>query len=211
MCGRYSLQINKEFSARFSVDNLPQTFKSQYNIAPSQILPVIISQSGKNQIKMMKWGLIPSWSKDGKGGIINARSESVAIKPVFSNLLRNNRCLVPATGFFEWKTINDGKQPYYIHLKTNDYFSMAGLFDEKTQSYTIITTQPNKLMATIHQRMPVIFLRDQERYWLGNNNIQVDKLSPFSEELMEAYSVSLRVNNPINNDQLTINRYGTRD
>jgi len=205
MCGRYSLQINKNFPSRFSVDNLPQYFKSQYNIAPSQTLPVIISQSGKNQIQMMKWGLIPPWSKDEKGGIINTRVESVSIKPVFKKLLKNNRCLVPATGFFEWKNTDNGKQPHYIHLKTNNYFSMAGLFDDKTQSYTIITTTPNKLLETIHQRMPVIFSQDQEKYWL-ENNIQVDKIDPFPEELMEAYPVSWRVNSPVNNDQLTINR-----
>lgn len=209
MCGRYSLQINKDFPTRFNVDNAPQ-FKSQYNIAPSQTLPVIISRLGKNQIQMMKWGLIPPWSKDGKGGIINARAESVEIKPVFKSLLKKGRCLVPATGFFEWKETSDGKQPYYIHLKAQNYFSMAGLYDEKTQSYVIITTHPNKLMATIHQRMPVIFSTDQERDWLNNNNIQVDKLNSFPEELMEVYPVSWRVNNPVNNDQLIIDKHESR-
>jgi putative SOS response-associated peptidase YedK len=208
MCGRYTLEFNDRFEQRFNiVESIPK-LQSRYNIAPSQELPVIID----NKIKVMKWGLVPFWSKDGKDTIINVRSETAGIKPMFKKLLEFQRCLIPATGFFEWfhfaPTGHQGyvrdksRIPYFFRLKSHDYFSFAGIYDKNT--YAILTTTPNKLMTPIHNRMPVILKTDYEKNWGNPDNIGIDHFNsmfkPFDNNLMEAFPISSRVNSPMNDD-----------
>jgi putative SOS response-associated peptidase YedK len=214
MCGRYQLGLagkNKLFGYRFKVDEQQTlTLKDNYNIAPSQTMPVIVKHS-PNSICMMKWGLIPSWSKDGKSMVINARAETLSEKPMFKNLLKTKRCLIPATGFYEWKKTNDGKQPFYISLKNHELFGFAGLYDiwinpkgEKVFSYTIITCPPNKIMSEIHFRMPVIIEKDNEDRWLDPNNSDESKLliylKSYNDDQMVAYPISNKINSPSYNN-----------
>src|SRR2546430_1653442 len=121
MCGRYSLaDLNDVFASRFKVANYLTADSPHYQVAPTQLLPVIIKQGDANLVDLMTWGLIPYWSKELSGGIINARAETVAIKPSFRRAFRFQRCLVPATGFFEWKKSKEGKLPYFIKLKDQE-------------------------------------------------------------------------------------------
>lgn len=212
MCGRYGLIDLKKLKERFDlVSDEFLDLKPRYNIAPSQNLPVMVKDqvSGHNKAELMRWGLIPSWSPDGKFASINARAETVATKSSFSRPLRTKRCLIPASFFFEWKQTKEGKVPYLIKLKNEEVFSFAGLYDENDrvedkpiQTYTIITTEPNELMEQIHDRMPVIFKKSDEKIWLDESIIEPKKLLPllhaFPASLMEAYPVSSLVNAPHN-------------
>lgn len=216
MCGRYQLGLagkNKLFGYHFKVDEQQVlNLKDNYNVAPSQKMPVIIKHS-PNTIKIMSWGLIPSWSKDGKSLIINARSETINFKPMFKKLLETQRCIIPSTGFYEWKKTSDGKQPFYIGLKDHEFFGFAGLYDiwknpkrEEIYSYVIITCNPNNIMSEIHNRMPVILKKEDEEKWLNPDMVEEERLltflKPFRDSLMSAYPISNRVNSPINNDAL---------
>ncbi|KKQ01596.1 MAG: hypothetical protein US11_C0006G0038 [Candidatus Roizmanbacteria bacterium GW2011_GWA2_36_23] len=210
MCGRYNLELTERFSKRFQVNEVP-SMKSRYNIAPSQQLPVIVKHKVRD-LKIMKWGLVPFWSKDGKQQLINIRADSAISKPMFTRLIKARRCLVPATGFYEWKRTSDGKIPFLVRLKSQDYFSFAGLYDilktpegKEIPAYAIITTEPNDLMSKIHNRMPVILKKQDENNWLNPDNAEIDSLksllNPFQAELMEAYPISSRINNPFNDDK----------
>jgi len=166
---------------------------------------------------MMQWGLVPHWAKDitATHRPINARAESLAEKPMFRDLLKSQRCLVPASGFFEWKHEWGHKIPFYIHVKDDPVFGFAGLYDvwrnpagTTLKTYTIITTTPNELMAPIHNRMPVILRQDDEMRWLSRDVLPADEvkriLSPYPAEGMEAYPVSDRVNSPGADDEKVI-------
>lgn len=210
MCGRYALVVEDgTWQRRFSLDDLLDMPDARYNVAPTQTLPVVVRHS-PNHIAMMRWGLIPSWAKDLSVGnrMINARAETVAEKPAFRRPLRSQRCLVPATGFFEWKRGGTGKQPYFIHLKDESLFAFAGLYDHwhdpngrEVMSYTILTTEPNDLMRDIHNRMPVILDRDDEDLWLDRDISEPERLlpllHPYPAGEMEAYPVSSSVNSPL--------------
>jgi len=159
--------------------------KSRYNIAPSQQLPVIVKHKVRD-LKIMKWGLVPFWSKDGKQQLINIRADSAISKPMFTRLIKARRCLVPATGFYEWKRTSDGKIPFLVRLKSQDYFSFAGLYDilktpegKEIPAYAIITTEPNDLMSKIHNRMPVILKKQDENNWLNPDNAEIDSLKVY--------------------------------
>ena len=185
----------------------------RFNVAPTQEHPIIIRQS-PNQMIMMKWGLVPFWAKDPKIGnrLINARAESVAIKPAFRTSIKRKRCLVPATGFYEWKRADNGKVPYYVHLKDDSLFSFAGLFDSwhapdggQLKTFTIITTTPNAKMGRIHNRMPVMLSQEDEELWLTKEPLPDSELKrifrSYPARLMDAYEVSKEVNNPRNENQ----------
>src|SRR5205814_3605401 len=134
--------------------------------APSQDMPVVLAKEPeKPKIEIMKWGLVPFWSKEPKPSYstINARAEGIADKPAYRKPIRSQRCIIPADGFYEWQKTGDGKLPYFIHLKDGDLFGFAGLYDiykdkegNELKTFTIITTDANELMAPIHNRMPVI-------------------------------------------------------
>lgn len=212
MCGRFVFTPGnkKKFQERFEFDN-DVKIENRYNFAPGQILPVIIRQS-PNQAVPMKWGLVPFWAKDPGIGykMINARAESIAEKPSFKKAFRSQRCLVPTNGFYEWKR-SDGKTPYYIHRQDKEMLAFAGLYDtwkdaegKEFQTFTIITTTPNKLMAPIHNRMPVILNRENENTWLKTDEASSQKLlnllKPAPTEEFEAYPISTRVNKATNDD-----------
>jgi putative SOS response-associated peptidase YedK len=213
MCGRFALAHIAGFWTRFAVIDQQAKLEPRFNIAPSQMVPIVVSGSA-NKVVMMKWGLVPFWAKDPKIGnrLINARAETVATKPAFRNSLKRKRCLVPATGFYEWKLTEDGKVPYYVHMKDDAFFGFAGLYDKWTDpegrelfTFTIITTNPNSLMEKIHNRMPVILKTSDEALWLSHEPLdgtcQRRLLGPYAARRMEAFEVSTRVNSPVNDSE----------
>jgi putative SOS response-associated peptidase YedK len=211
MCGRYGLTKTQGLKNRYSLEN-EIDMDDNFNVAPSQIMPVIIDDNGKNKVEEMRWGLVPFWSKTPtiKFSTINARAETVTSSSVYRDPFKKHRCLIPATGFYEWKKLTDSKIPYFIHVKSEEIFSLAGLFDiwkdvegKEFPSYTIITTKPNKIMEDIHNRMPVILPKDEEQIWLDSKTTPTELenlLIPYSDEDMEAYTVSTAVNSPRNNN-----------
>src|SRR2546426_2510305 len=187
-------------------------FYPRYNIAPSQDVPVIVRNEDRNELKPMRWGLVPSWAQDPSIGqrMINARSETLLEKPSFKNLVTSRRCLVPADGFYEWRQEGKSKVPMWIHLKSRVPFAFAGLWDywrdpagKELYSFTIITTEAKALLRPIHNRMPVIYDKEMGRQWLEESSgdqpmILAAVLRPWPSELMEAHKVSTLVNSPEN-------------
>lgn len=225
MCGRYTLIDSKKLAQRFAVDiNETKNLHDSYNIAPGQMLPVVKRKNNKTYLRLMHWGLIPVWSKDGKTGgysLINAKAETLAEKPMWKRLIGKMRCVVPASGFYEWKRSGKEKIPYYIHLQNEPIFGFAGLYDiwvdnkdKKHYSFTIITTAPNKLMSPIHDRMPAILDRSDEAKWLDNGNTHEigfleSLLHPYREVDMKAYAVATTVNSPVHNQPSLLNKINT--
>jgi putative SOS response-associated peptidase YedK len=176
MCGRYKIITDAQalYDAFQVGAELDAARLERYNVAPATDQLVILSEGGRRVARWHRWGLIPHWARDKAIGYktINARGESVAAKPAFRAALRQRRCLVPATGFYEWKVEASGKQPYLIRLRSGELFAFAGLWESWTgpegelRSFTIITTEPNALMARIHERMPAIIPRAQYARWL---------------------------------------------
>jgi len=228
MCGRYALMSDPELLVElFALAGLPR-LKPRYNIAPTQQVPVVrapgtagegdAGDESRRRLDFLHWGLIPSWAKDPAIGarMINARSETAAEKPAFRSALRRRRCLVPADAFYEWQKRAGGKQPYCIRMRDGRPFAFAGLWErwvprgekdeeiEPIESFTILTTTPNALMKSIHDRMPVIIPREAYDRWL-DEEIQDpaklrDLLKPISGGLMEAFPISRRINSPRNDD-----------
>ncbi len=207
MCGRYVLAQIDALAQRFSVGGDLPSIEPRYNVAPTQMMPVVVRNS-PNRLVMMRWGLVPAWAKEAKPeqALINARAETLAQKPTFRKLLASRRCLVPASGFYEWQQTGTGKVPHYISLKGEQLFAFAGLYDRWTDargtemfSYSIITTAPNELMAPIHNRMPAILPPDEEERWLNPDEKETDRLlallKPYPAEMMTATPVSRAVNN----------------
>jgi len=221
MCGRYTYEHVQELKERYDAYNNPlPTLEPSYNVTPGTINPVIARLS-PNGIYMM-WGLVPFWAKDPKIGYstINARAEEITAKPAFRKPIKSQRCLIPCSGFYEWKKLTlekkEEKFPWYIKVKGKDIFSLAGIYDiwrdvEKKEfySYSIITTTPNKMMAEIHNRMPVILNeKDEDKYLNPDSPLEevLKLLKPYLESEMEAYPVSTRVNNPMNDDEKLIEK-----
>jgi putative SOS response-associated peptidase YedK len=216
MCGRYSLSVEmKELLAYFGLIELGFAYNPRYNIAPGQDIPAVIARQGRLRSGMLRWGLVPSWAKDPSIGskLLNARAETAAEKPSFSGSFRRKRCVIPADGFYEWRKLQDGrKQPMRIRLKDSPLFVMAGLYDtwirpdgSKLHTCTILTTEPNELMASIHNRMPVILHKEQIMDWLdpemGDVGRLHEMLRPFPADRMTAYAVKTTVNN-VKNDSI---------
>jgi putative SOS response-associated peptidase YedK len=211
MCGRFTASFEfREIKVRYRLQSDLPPLARRYNIAPSQEVPVIIQNGGKNELKIMRWGLVPSWAPDRSiaNRMINARAESITEKPSFRRLVESRRCLIPADGFYEWRREGSGKVPVWFHLKKKEPFAFAGLWDvwrdgegEILHTFTIITTVPNDLLRRIHNRMPVIFDSLQARQWLdprlSTRNADIAAvLAPFPSELMESHDVSPLVNKP---------------
>lgn len=213
MCGRYSI-ISKNRESKGSVRAarlLKQAeVDNRFNAAPSQSLPVITNDR-PDELQFLSWGLLPHWAKekDYKHRTINARAETLTEKPMFRQLVSQRRCLVPADGFYEWRTSPTGKVPYRFQLKDEGLFCFAGLWDEWAdretgeviRSYTLITTEANKLMRPIHDRMPVLLHPKEEVLWLSGGEADEHLLSllhPYPSEEMKAYPVSKLVNSPAN-------------
>lgn len=213
MCGRFTLTLDPgDLQEAYPGLVVPGGLTPRYNIAPTQPVAVI-PNIGEYRLDYYVWGLIPSWAKDPEIGsrMINARSETLAEKPAFRNSYRRKRCLVLADGFYEWKQLEGGKakQPVYIYMKSRQPFAFAGLWDlwhapdgSEVRSCTIITTQPNELLQSIHNRMPVILPSQAQPVWLDPSEQSPDRLSKFlisypSDEMM-AHPVSRLVNSPQN-------------
>ncbi len=234
MCGRYVLNASKDlleqvapFAEKAQADN----YKASFNLAPSQKAPFVrLSSAGKEELVMARWGLIPSWAKDPSVGVrmINARAESVEEKPSFKAPFEQRRCLVLATGFYEWKAINSGsraiKQPYYFFHEGNELMTFAGLWEVWTDprprpkasedigpavvtSFTILTTEPNDLLADYHDRMPVIIAPKNRTKWLSPKTEKqhlLELCKPYPAGSMGAYPVSRNVNSPSQNSPANI-------
>jgi putative SOS response-associated peptidase YedK len=213
MCGRYSLICIDDLGNRFRVFDPLMGIRSQFNVAPGNEMPVIV-RSDRNRLVIMRWGLIPRWTKDIRAAIpqINARAETLAEMPAFRALLSTHRCLVPASGFFEWKKEGKRKIPYYIRLNKSPLFSFAGLYDQwcnpegvTVSTYTIVTCKANHLVAPLHDRMPVILSQQDEDRWLDTcppPSGELNKiLVPYPAGVMEAIPVSDRVNSPSVDDE----------
>ena len=216
MCGGFSLIATKPWiMGHFSLQRLPD-YQPDYNIPPGQkILSVVSLEDGSNKAVNLHWGLIPSWSKDRKifSHLINARAETLTEKPSFRNAYQHRRCLIPATGFFEWQTTETGKHPYHIHQPECALFAFAGLWEhwehqqETVYSCTIITTSANDKIAPIHDRMPVIITPDFYDSWLDKTNTAVemsDFLAIDAYSTMQLTPISTRVNNPLHNDEVCL-------
>jgi putative SOS response-associated peptidase YedK len=206
MCGRFTLDPTIKIYKRFKIENRLDRLEARYNIAPSQDVPVIVRNS-PNRIVWMRWGLIPHWAKDESIGskMINARAETLTEKPSYRGLLRSKRCIVPASGFYEWQDTSKGKQPYYIHADASEYLPFAGLYDIwenpegiEIYSFTIITTQPTVDLQAIHNRIPVILEPDAEDVWLNPDVTDPQELTPllhpYTIRPLDFYKVSKAVN-----------------
>ncbi|MGB6777901.1 MAG: SOS response-associated peptidase [Planococcus citreus] len=225
MCGRFALYADYgALLERFEIEEaaLDQaSYEENYNVAPSQQIVAVINDGERNRLGTLRWGLIPSWAKDEKIGykMINARAETAAEKPSFRSAFKKKRCLIPANAFYEWKKGQDGKTPMLIHLEGDELFAFAGLWEswespegEVVHSCTILTTQPNAVMADIHDRMPVILDKKAEKTWLDPNvedpELLQKLIKPYEAEVLEAYEVSSAVNSPKNKGQELIRKIG---
>jgi len=218
MCGRFTARLTwQQLHDLYEITtpDLRQDeldLKPRYNVAPTDVVPVCrLNRSGQREIAMLKWGLIPYWADDPKIGYrtINARAETVATAPAFREAFRRRRCLIPASGFYEWKKLDNGdKQPYLIQMRDGSPFSFAGLWErwargaEPIETFTIITGEPNSLAAELHDRMPVILDPADYDAWLTARDTAISQamLQPFPAQLMTAFPVSKRVNSPKNDD-----------
>lgn len=220
MCGRFYLDVPKdEFLAHYQLADSSILPPRRYNIAPSQdILAVRALEGGERTVSLLHWGLIPSWSKDEKPhySMINARAETVDSKPAYRSAFKQRRCLIPASGFYEWQPHGKFKQPYAITMKEQKdghatLFSLAGLWEhweseegKLIESCSIVVTDANDVLKPIHERMPVIL--DQEHYnlWLDPENHDTrqlkELLKPYPASAIKAYPVSRRMNDPTHDE-----------
>src|SRR5262249_978172 len=201
MCGRFTITTDPDkLAKRFGIEIGSEPWRPRYNAAPTQDLPVILNEAPR-KFERLRWGLIPSWATDPAIGnrMINARAETLAQKAAFRSALRKRRCLVPADSFYEWKKLPKGKAPMRVTLKDQEPFGMAGLWetwrdpaDGVVRSFTIITTEPNELVAPMHDRMPAILLKEDEHIWLDDQvdpAIWLGALRPYPVDRMVAYEV----------------------
>jgi len=219
MCGRtYKTYTDEELIYRY-LNIRPIDFpelRPNYNMAPTQDTLVLKVVDGKRKFESMRWGLVPFWAKNVKSAdmysMINAKAEEITEKRSYKGAFEKRRCIIPMSGFFEWKKEeNKNKKPFCIHLKNEPIMSLAGIWeswtskDEKelVSSYSIITTEANTLMQSIHTRMPVILDRNNETEWLDPENTDIKQikqlLKPCPSEWLEAYEISTLVNSPRNN------------
>lgn len=208
MCGRYTLTQTGQLPAVFEISEI--RIPPRFNIAPTQSVPVVrLSEDRGRFLDCLSWGLVPSWAKNPSMGarMINARSETVEKKPSFRDAFRRRRCLVPADGFYEWKKLSGGKVPHFIGMSDRSLFAFAGLWesnnrgDHQLETFTILTCQPNDLLAEIHDRMPVILPCEHYGRWLDPSSdagLLNSLLAPYPAKEMTTYPVSRLVNSPRN-------------
>jgi putative SOS response-associated peptidase YedK len=223
MCGRFARRSTQEVLADWfgvELEDMPW-FAPSFNIAPQSVQPVVRlnREADKREFTLMRWGLVPAWAKDAKIGYntINARAEGAASKPAFREALKKRRCLVPADAFFEWQRLDPkSKRPFAVGLNGGEPFAFAGLWESwrpkdggPLETFTILTTDPNEVMAPIHNRMPVILEPMDYDRWLDAGDSAkppVDLLRPYPAERMCAWTVSDRVGNVRNNDPALLER-----
>ncbi len=204
MCGRYATALNQaEWSGLFPVGpgslDIPEP---RYNLAPTQGVPVIRDLAGERRLDQIRWGLVPAWAKsltDVKHNLFNARAETAAEKPSFRSAFKSRRCLMPASGFYEWRTVDGVKQPYYISRADGEPMVFAGLWEhwakdgQELDSCTMLTTSANEFMRELHHRMPVILEAHEREIWLLEGPEEV--LHPSPEGVLQAWPVSRAVGN----------------
>jgi putative SOS response-associated peptidase YedK len=220
MCGRFYLQESPEDIGIAFDAVVRSSWKPRYNIAPTQRVPVIrrvleLSGTPRREAIGMHWGLVPSWAKDASIGsrMINARSETASEKPSFRKAWVDRRCIVPASGFFEWKREAERKQPYLVRRNDGRPMGLAGLWEcwrgpdgMELESVAVLTTAPNRFMKSIHDRMPVILESDDWTPWLddGEDGTKIDRIDrlarPAGDGILESMPVSRHVNNPAHDD-----------
>src|SRR5262245_51633091 len=217
MCGRYRLSRRKQIiEESFDTADWQDDWSPRYNIAPTQPVPVIRQHPKEpvRQISLMKWGLVPNWARDASiaSSTINAKSETASEKPAFRDPFKYRRCLIPADGFYEWKRSGSSKQPYCFEVQNGEVFAFAGLWDgwkdadgQWIKTCSILTTLPNAVTATVHNRMPVILDRECYELWLDPSVTSVEVISellkPFDARLMRCYPISAKVNHVANDDE----------
>ena len=227
MCGRYVVvtppgQLAIEFEAALDETGLPADRAPDYNVAPTKSVPAVLERDGARTLTALRWGLIPFWAKDASGGgkLINARAETVAVKPAFRRAFAKRRCIIPADGYYEWQAVTeDGKQrkqPYYIYRKDGEALAFAGLYElwrdqalpddhERAWLWTaaIITTQATDDVGQIHDRMPMVITPDHWDDWLNPDNSEPGQLQatmlPAMAGGLTSYPVSTAVNSVRNN------------
>lgn len=220
MCGRYTVtHTHQEIMDRFGIEELFRELDPRYNVAPSQMVPVVIElaatedQPAKRVLEDCKWGLVPGFVKDARllKPMINARAETLLEKRMFKKALVKRRCLIPADGFYEWMAVGKKRQPVRFQIKGGELFAFAGLYEETKnedgeviqKTCTIITTSPNDKVAPVHNRMPVILKPGDEALWISKECTDPEKvvplLNPYSSEAMDFYRVSIVVNNARSN------------
>jgi putative SOS response-associated peptidase YedK len=205
MCGRYTLRTPAEELARkFGASKAPKV-SPRYNLAPSQGVLAVTNGAGGRELSLLLWGLIPSWSRDGRG-FINARAETIEEKPSFRDSFRKRPCLIPADGFFEWGKRGKEKRPFFFQLEGGRPFAFAGVWDEwsgegvTVPSCAIITTKPNEVLRPVHDRMPVILGEGDYDLWLDagpeKQDLRLGLLRPYPAGEMDCYPVGTLVNGP---------------
>jgi putative SOS response-associated peptidase YedK len=212
MCGRFTLSYkSKELQLELGLPETQLDWQPRYNIAPSQAIASILSADTK-KMEFLRWGLVPGWAKDIEIGnrLINARSETIMEKPSFRNAFARRRCLILADGFYEWKKAKmkgTPSQPYYFHLEEKKPFALAGIWEiwhapdgSELWSTAIITCEANDILKPVHDRMPVIFDKNQMFTWLEDRSQKelVEMMQPYSSEKMKSYMVGKAVNSPFN-------------
>ncbi len=216
MCGRYTMFASQQdVEDRFNV-TVPALPPKRYNIAPTDEALVITWNAGKDaaEARLFRWGLIPHWAQDPAIGnrLINARAETLTKKPAFRSAFFHRRCLVVSTGFYEWRQQGTRKVPYLIHLPDYQLFAFAGLWEswqppdapESSHTFTLITVPPNEFVRQYHDRMPAMLLPEHEQQWIHPHTppemLHKILATPYPAEWLTAHRVSLRVNNPANDD-----------
>lgn len=219
MCGRFTLFESGRILSKMFDAPLSDSPASRYNIAPSQ--PVLVVRrargSGRREFALVRWGLVPSWAGDPAIGnrLINARSETAHEKPAFRAAYRSRRCLIPASGFYEWRRLERAKQPYFIRMTDGRPFAFAGLWEHwegpdgnAIESCAILTTGSNRVLSPIHDRMPAIIGPGDYDRWLEPSDRKPESpsplLAPYDPDEMTAYPVSSRVNSPAIDDKACI-------
>jgi putative SOS response-associated peptidase YedK len=217
MCGRYRLSRRKQIIEQY-FDSTPweEDWYPRYNIAPTQLIPVVRlnPKEPSRGLSLMRWGLVPHWAKDPSiaTSTINAKSETAATKPAFRDPLKFRRCLIPADGFYEWRRTAKLKQPFCFEVDDGELFAFAGIWDgwknaegQWIKTCSILTTNPNALTSTVHDRMPVILDPGSYDLWLDPGMQDVNAISqllkPYDARLMRCYPVSTRVNSGANDDE----------
>jgi len=214
MCGRFGYSLTREeVEERFGLKKVPAGLAPKYNVPPGTDVPAVLNTSA-DELKFIRWGLIPHWAKEEKTkfNLINAKAETVTEKPMFKGLVHSKRCLILADCFYEWKKVGVKKVPYRILMKDEHPFAFAGLWDswqhegKELQTCLIITTTPNALINSIHDRMPAILAPDKERAWLDEVRPEDvgEFLRPYDAKRMKAYEISTRINSPANDSPSVI-------